>query len=256
MERELDDCRVERRLSESTCRASRREVGACRRSLGAAGIADLRDVGPAELRRIMATEAVHRPAASSQARTVAALKGFFGFCVENEALDRDPALMLRTVQEARAAARDVLDRRGIVRLLGRPDRSSVWQRDFAHKREPDRLPWGALFAYAELRRGEMLGPDWMTSTSSAACCACGRPFYGECGASYRSHVTGSPRPLRGSRRPPRRRVLSRERRTDAVASSETQCSRSGARHSNARLDACPFISVRAGDHIRRDRRDA
>ena len=162
MEQELADflsfCRVERRLSESTCRAYKRDVGACLSFVAEAGIADLRDVGPADLRRFLAAEAVHRPAASSQARTVAALKGFFRFCVENEALDRDPALVLRTPKK-REALPDVLDRPEIVRLLGMPDRPGVWQRDFAGKRERDRLLL-ALFAYAGLRRSELLGLDW------------------------------------------------------------------------------------------------
>jgi site-specific recombinase XerD len=162
VQQELEDfmsfCRVERRLSQNTCRAYERDVGACLAFLDELGIRDLGRVGPAELRRFLTAEAVRRPAPSSQARTVAALKCFFRFCLENEVIARDPALVLRTPKK-REALPDVLDRHETVRLLGMPDRDGVWQREFAGKRERDRLLL-ALFAYAGLRRSELLGLDW------------------------------------------------------------------------------------------------
>ena len=92
---------------------------------------------PPELRRFLAAETERRPALASQARTVAALKGFFRFLVENELLERNPALVLRTPKK-REALPDVLDRRELARLLL------------------------ALFAYAGLRRergSALIGPE-------------------------------------------------------------------------------------------------
>jgi site-specific recombinase XerD len=53
----------------------------------------------------------------------------------------------------------VLDRHELGRLLSVPDRAGVWQREHRGKRERDRLLL-ALFAYAGLRRSELLGLDW------------------------------------------------------------------------------------------------
>jgi site-specific recombinase XerD len=99
MDSELADflryCKVERRLAEETCRAYGRDVGACIAFLHSVGIERLEEVRIRHLRGFLDTEATHRPAPSSQARTIAALRGFFRFCVENEYLDRDPAAALR-----------------------------------------------------------------------------------------------------------------------------------------------------------------
>src|SRR5437660_21176 len=89
-------CRVERRLADLTCMAYERDVRACLEFLRAKGIAALVEIRTPDLRRFLAEEATHRPAPSSQARAVAALRCFFRFCVENEYLDRDPAQVLRT----------------------------------------------------------------------------------------------------------------------------------------------------------------
>jgi hypothetical protein len=48
-------------------------------------------VRPADVRRFVADEAGRRPAPSSQASTIAALKGFFRFLVESEAIELNPA---------------------------------------------------------------------------------------------------------------------------------------------------------------------
>jgi site-specific recombinase XerD len=154
----LHHCRVERRLAPLTCSAYERDVRACLTFLQAEGVGEWAAVRPAELRRFLAAEAEHRPAPASQARTVAALKGFFRFLVENEYLERNPALVLRTPKK-REALPDVLDRRELVRLLAAVERDDVWERHFAGKRERDRLLL-ALFAYAGLRRSELLGLDW------------------------------------------------------------------------------------------------
>jgi integrase/recombinase XerC len=122
------------------------------------GTGDLDLVRPPDLRAFLAEEAKRRPAVGSQARAVAALKSFFRFCVEDEYLERDPAHVLRTPKK-REALPDVLDRRELRRLLDVVERDDVWERHFPGKRERDRLLL-ALFAYAGLRRSELLGLDW------------------------------------------------------------------------------------------------
>ena len=154
----LHYCRLERRLAPLTCSAYERDVSACLRFLQAEGVSEWAAVRPADLRRFLADEAPRRPAPSSQARTVAALKGFFRFLIENEEIERDPAHVLRTPKK-REALPDVLDRRELARLLAATERDDVWDRHFAGKRERDRLLL-ALFAYAGLRRSELLGLDW------------------------------------------------------------------------------------------------
>lgn len=96
--------RVERRLAPLTCQAYDRDVRACWRFMQGA-IGSWRQVGLVQLRRFLAAEADHRPAPASQARTVAALKGFFRFLVENEAIERNPAGRLRTPWFQRLASR-------------------------------------------------------------------------------------------------------------------------------------------------------
>lgn len=129
----------------------------CLKYLRGEGFGSWSEVRPSDLRAFLADEAMRRPAASSQARTVAALKGFFRFCVESEWLDRDPALVLRTPKK-REALPDVLDRHELKRLMRAPD-LAVWERAHHGKRERDRLLL-AVFAYAGLRRSELLGLDW------------------------------------------------------------------------------------------------
>src|SRR4051794_36411015 len=159
---ELEDflryCRIERRLAPLTCSAYERDVRACQAFLDAEGTGSWAEVRPADLRRFLAAEAISRPASASQARTVAALKGFFRFLVENEAVDRDPAAVIRTPKK-REALPDVLDRSELERLLAAVEREDVWERHFPGRRERDRLLL-ALFAYAGLRRSELLGLDW------------------------------------------------------------------------------------------------
>lgn len=159
---ELDDflfyCRVERRLAPLTCSAYERDVRACLNFIEGEGVRSLADVRTPQLRRFLADEITRRPAPASQARTVAALKCFFRFCVENEHLERDPVAVLRTPKK-REALPDMLDRHELGRLLSVPDLDGVWQREHPGKRERDRLLL-ALFAYAGLRRSELLGLDW------------------------------------------------------------------------------------------------
>ena len=154
----LDYCRIERRLAPLTCSAYERDVGACIAFLEREGIVTVGEVRPANLRRFLAAESIRRPSPSSQARTVAALKCFFRFLLENEQLERDPALVLRTPKK-REALPDVLDRRELALLLDATERADVWKRKHDGKRERDRLLL-ALFAYAGLRRSELLGLDW------------------------------------------------------------------------------------------------
>jgi site-specific recombinase XerD len=151
-------CRVERRLAELTCKAYERDVRACVEFLRLQGISALVEIRTSDLRRFLADEVTHRPAPSSQARTVAALRCFFRFCVESDYLERDPAHVLRTPKK-REALPDVLDRAELSRLLDVPSREGVWTRVHAGKVERDRLLL-ALFAYGGLRRSELLGLDW------------------------------------------------------------------------------------------------
>jgi site-specific recombinase XerD len=154
----IHHCRIERRLAPLTCSAYERDIRACLTFLAGEGIGSWGEVRPAELRRFLAAEATHRPAPASQARTVAALKCFFRFLLEGEAIDRDPAAMLRTPKK-RDALPDVLDRRELVRLLAAVERDDVWERHHPGRRERDRLLI-ALLAYAGLRRSELLWLDW------------------------------------------------------------------------------------------------
>ena len=82
---------------------------ACLDFLRSQGINALAAIHTSELRRFLAKESTHRPAPSSQARTVAALRCFFRFCVESDYLERDLAHVLRTPKK-REALPDVLDR--------------------------------------------------------------------------------------------------------------------------------------------------
>jgi len=150
-------CRIERRLSELTCKAYERDVRTCIEFLRSQGISALVEIRTSDLRRFLAEEATHRPAPSSQARTIAALRCFFRFCVESDYLERDPAHVLRTPKK-REALPDVLDRRELSRLLDMPGKEGVWERVHAGKIERDRLLL-ALFAYGGLRRSELLGLD-------------------------------------------------------------------------------------------------
>jgi integrase len=86
------------------------------------------------------------------------LKSFFRFLVDDEQLERDPARPLRTPKK-REALPDVLTMAELERLLASPSRGDIWERHFAGKPERDRLLL-ALFAYAGLRRSELLGLAW------------------------------------------------------------------------------------------------
>jgi integrase/recombinase XerD len=134
----LDYCRIERRLAPLTCSAYERDVGTCVAFLEREGLVTVGEVRPLHLRRFLADESIRRPSPSSQARTVAALKCFFRFLLENEQLDRDPAQVLRTPKK-REALPDVLDRRELVRLLDATEREDVLKRRHDGKRERDRL---------------------------------------------------------------------------------------------------------------------
>jgi site-specific recombinase XerD len=153
----LDFCRLERRLAPLTCSAYERDVSACLRFLSGRGTDDLGLVRPPDLRAFLVEEAKRRPAIGSQARAVAALKCFFRFLVENEYLEHDPAHVLHTPKKQEVVP-DVLDARELSRLLAVVERDDVWERHFPGKRERDRLLL-ALFAYAGLRRSELLGLD-------------------------------------------------------------------------------------------------
>ena len=150
-------CRVERRFADLTCKGYERDVGACLQFLSAEGILALTGVRTVDLRRFLALEATHRPSPSSQARTIAALRSFFRFCLENEHLERDPAQVLRTPKKSEALP-DILDRTELFRLLEAPSREDVWKRAHPGKLERDRLLL-ALFAYGGLRHSELLGLD-------------------------------------------------------------------------------------------------
>jgi integrase/recombinase XerC len=121
------------------------------------GIAALADVRTRDLRAFLVDQAVRRPAPSSQAQTVVAVRCFFRFCLESDYLGRDPAKVLRTPTK-RETLPDVLDRKELSRLLQAPGKPGVWTRVHAGKIERDRLLL-ALFAYSGLRRAEIIGLD-------------------------------------------------------------------------------------------------
>lgn len=138
--------------------AYERDVGACLDHLEGEGIDALGDVRPAHLRRFLAAEATHRPAPSSQARATAALKGFFRFLVENEELERNPpspCARRRSARRCRTCSTAASSRA----CSRRPSATTSGRRHFRGKRERDRLLL-SLFAYAGLRRSELLGLDW------------------------------------------------------------------------------------------------
>ncbi len=149
--------RVERRLADATCIAYERNVRKCIAFLRSQGIAALAEVRTPDLRRFIADEATRRPSPSSQTQTVAALRGFFRFCVESEYLEKDPAHVLRTPKK-REALPDVLNRGERNRLLDAPAQAGVWKRLHAGKVQRDSLLL-ALFAFGGLRRSELLGLD-------------------------------------------------------------------------------------------------
>jgi Phage integrase, N-terminal SAM-like domain len=103
---ELDDfvhhCRVERRLSPLTCQAYERDVRACLECQRDAGLTSWGQVRLVHLRRFLAAEAEYRPASSSQARTVAALKGFFRFPGRDRSGRPRPGESASCAEEARA----------------------------------------------------------------------------------------------------------------------------------------------------------
>jgi site-specific recombinase XerD len=151
-------CTSERRLAPTTCAAYERDVSACLDYLQGQGIRDLAEVRVTHLRAFLGEEQKRRPAVSSQARTTAALKCFFRFLVEEERIDRDPALPLRTPKK-REALPDTLTMAELECLLAQPERDDLWERHFPGKPERDRLLL-ALMAYAGLRRSELLGLEW------------------------------------------------------------------------------------------------
>jgi site-specific recombinase XerD len=151
-------CELERRLAPMTCSAYERDVSACLAHLEGQGIRDLNEVRVTHLRAFLADEQRTRPAVSSQARATAALKLFFRFLMEEERLERDPALPLRTPKK-REVLPDVLSMGELERLIAQPGRGDLWERHFPGKPERDRLLL-ALMAYGGLRRAELVGLDW------------------------------------------------------------------------------------------------
>lgn len=163
-------CASERRLAPTTCSAYERDVSACLDYLQGEGIRDLGAVRVTHLRAFLAEEEKRRPAVSSQARTTAALKLFFRFLVDEERIDRDPALPLRTPKNCEALP-DVLTMRELERLLAQPGRVDIWERHFPGKPERDRLLL-ALMAYAGCDGASCSGSSGTTSTSPGGCCGC------------------------------------------------------------------------------------
>src|ERR1700739_1424863 len=138
-------CRVERRLADLTWKAYERVLRGLIAFLRTQGISSLAEVHTRDLRAFLAGQAERRPAPSSQAQTVVAVRCFFRFCVESDYLDRDPAHVLRTPKK-REALPDVLDGAELSWLLEVPGCDGAWKRLHAGKRERDRLLL-ALLAY-------------------------------------------------------------------------------------------------------------
>jgi site-specific recombinase XerD len=81
-------------------------VSACLRFLQAEGVRAWAAVRPHDLRRFLTNEAGRRPFPSSQARTIAALKGFFRFLVESEAIELNPATDAEMMFDTRRVRRE------------------------------------------------------------------------------------------------------------------------------------------------------
>jgi site-specific recombinase XerD len=144
-------CRFERRLAELTSSAYERDVRACLKYLRVQGVESWSDVRPPDLRAFLADEAVRRPAASSQARTVAALKGLFRFCVRRNG---SSATQRWCCAHPRSARRCPTSSTATARSGARMSRLSSRVGARASRQTRARPALAALFAYAGLRRSE------------------------------------------------------------------------------------------------------
>ena len=161
MQSEVSDflryCRLERRLAALTCSAYERDVSACMRFLRAEGFSEWRRgaaARPAQLPRHEAERG--RPVEPGPERRGA--EGLLPLLLENEYLERDPALVLRTPKK-REALPDCSTGASSHGCSGPSSTTDVWQRHFPGKRERDRLLL-ALFAFAAFAASELLGLDW------------------------------------------------------------------------------------------------
>jgi hypothetical protein len=102
-----------------TCSAYERDVSACLGYLEGERIEELAEVKVTHLRAFLASEQNMRPDASSQARTTAALKLFFGFLVEGERLVRGSRVAAADAEEARGASGRADDGRARAPLRGK-----------------------------------------------------------------------------------------------------------------------------------------
>src|SRR5581483_2248897 len=91
-------------------------------------------VEPPDLRRFLAAETERRPAPSSQARTVAALKSFFRSCSRANTSTVIPRSYCGR-RRSEKPSRDVLDRKELARLLRATEHAEVWRREHPGKRE-------------------------------------------------------------------------------------------------------------------------
>ena len=149
-------CRVERRLSELTCKAYERDVRACLDFLRSQGINALAAIHTSELRRFLAEESTI--ARRRQAKRAPSRHCGASFVSASRAIISSATLHTSCVrQEARSAAGCARPRRAVA-PVGCAARDGVWERVHAGKVERDRLLL-ALFAYAGLRRSEPLGLD-------------------------------------------------------------------------------------------------
>ncbi len=151
-------CRSERRLAPMTCSAYERDVSACLGYLQGEGIEELAEVKVTHLRAFLAERAEHAPGRLEPGAHDAALKLLLPLPRRGGAALRDPALPLRTPKK-REVLPDVLTRASSSGCSPRPSATTSGSATSPASRERDRLLL-ALFAYAGLRRSELLGLDW------------------------------------------------------------------------------------------------
>jgi len=112
----------ERRYSEHTLRAYRKDLGMYEEFLRGRGLSVL-DAGPREVRGFLATLRVRGLARSSVARRVAAVRSFYRFMVRQGIIESNPTVALRTPRRERNLPL-FLTVEEVERLLNAPDTSS------------------------------------------------------------------------------------------------------------------------------------
>jgi integrase/recombinase XerD len=121
----LDRLVVERGLARRSVEAYARDLGAFVRSLLARGVRSVPRVATADVRAHLIGLAEGGLSARSQARALAAIRGFLRFCVRDGLLAADPAADLRVGRPAPHLPR-ALGQADVVRLIDEPRAAFRW----------------------------------------------------------------------------------------------------------------------------------